>query len=273
MALKLIIVGCLAALIGTLFISQLSSKKQGREFRVNLSGAQVFLNKAPPAELGGGLEKAKSGGTAEFGARTRTEVDSRPRLTVPDLMAAMTQVLGTVPSYVPNLPFMTGLARVMLVQDPQAIRFEPMPANVLGYFTAADPGHPRIALSSRLQDLYLEGLPVEWIVPVLVHELDHMLAYMQRRYWGRKNLPLEEEAFASQYYYLYALRRKLGDGFVDARPGEEDEDAEVAAYKREMRRIRKAMLEGKLPQLVRELYAPKTAPGQAPAPESKESRR
>jgi queuine/archaeosine tRNA-ribosyltransferase len=32
----------------------------------------------------------------------------------------------------------------------------------------------------------------------------------------------------------------------------------VAAYKKDMKRIRQAMKEGKLPDLIRELYAPKT---------------
>jgi hypothetical protein len=266
MALKLLIVGCLAALIGAALLSQVSQKKGPREFRVNLSGSQVFLGKEKP-RLDTALESSKAGGRAEFGARTGTEVDARPRLGVPELVTAMSAVLATVPSYVPNLPFMTSLAQAMLANDPGAISFEPMAPDTLGYFIPSDPKRPRIALNSQLQDLYLRGLPIQYIVPVLVHELDHMLAYMQRRYWGRQNHPLEQEAFETEVFYWYAWTHRFGgggSGVVDTREDGDDADPEVAAYKKEMARIRKAMKAGKLPELIRDLYAPKTMRG-APA--------
>ncbi|MCX5794254.1 MAG: hypothetical protein NTY77_02005 [Elusimicrobia bacterium] len=262
MVLKVLIAGCLVALIGAALLSQSSPKKGSREFRVNLNSSQVFLGKEEP-RLDTALEQKKSGSRAEFGARTGAEVDARPRLTVPDLVTAMSAVVATVPSYVPNLPFMTSLAQAMLANDPGSISFEPMAPDTLGYFTSSDPKHPRIALNSQLQDLYLRGLPIQYIVPVMVHELDHMLAYMQRRYWGHKNHPLEQEAFVTEVFYWYAwTHRFAGGGVVDARDEPEDPDPEVAAYKKEMARIRKAMKEGRLPELIRELYAPKTMGGE-----------
>jgi|GEM_PF-4738279 len=266
MALKLLIAGCLAALLGAALLSQASLKKGPREFHASLNSTQVFLGQEKP-RLNTPLERSRSGGRAEFGSRTGTEVDARPPLTVPDLVTAMDAVLATVPSYVPNLPFMTSLAQAMLANDPGSIGFEPMAPDTLGVFTPVDPKRPRIALSSQLQELYLRGLPIQCIVPVLVHELDHMLAYMQRRYWGHKNLPLEQEAFATEVFYWYAWTHRFGGGgVVDARLDEDDQDAdpEVAAYKKEMKRIRKAMKDGKLPDLIRDLYAPKTM-GAAPS--------
>ena len=266
MVVKLLIVGCLAALIGVALLGKFAPKKGEREFHVNLSTEDVFLSKAKP-QLDTRLERSKSGGTAEFGARTGTEVDARPSLGVPELVTAMSAVLATVPSYVPNLPFMTSLAQAMLANDPGSISFEPMAPNTLGYFTSSDPKRPRIALNSQLQQLYLRGLPIQYIVPVLVHELDHMLAYMQRRYWGRPNHPLEQEAFTTEVFYWYAWTHRFGgggSGVVDTREEGDDADPEVAAYKKEMARIRKAMKEGKLPDLIRDLYAPKNM-GEAPS--------
>lgn len=264
MVLKVLIVGCLVALIGAAWLSQVAPGKGSQEFRANLKTGEVFLSKAKP-RLNTPLERSRSGGTAEFGSRTGTEVDARPRLTVPELVMAMSAVVATVPSYVPNLPFMISLAQTMLANDPGSIGFEPMAPDTLGVFTPTDPKHPRIALNSQLQDLYLRGLPIQYIVPVLVHELDHMLAYMQRRYWGHQNHPLEREAFTAEAFYWYAWTQRFGGGgVVDARKDEDDPDAdpEVAAYKKEMARIRKAMKEGKLPELIRELYAPKTMGGE-----------
>ncbi|MBI5240167.1 MAG: hypothetical protein HY926_06820 [Elusimicrobia bacterium] len=269
MVLKLLIAGCLTALIGAALLAQFGPKKSGREFRASLNGSQVFIGKEKP-QLDTALEQRRSGSRAEFGARTGTEVDPRAPLTVEDLVAAMSSVLAAVPGYVPNLPFMTSLAGAMLADDPGSIAFSPMPPDTLGRFSTMDPMHPRITLSSQLQQLHLRGLPIEYIVPVLVHELDHMLAYMQRRYWGRHNHPLEEEAFTMEEFYWYAWTRRFGGGgVVDAREDPEGEDAEVAAFKRDMKRIRKAMKEGRLPELIRELYAPKTMGGAPSGPKER----
>jgi hypothetical protein len=188
MVLKVLIAGCLAALIGVALVSQFGPQKGAQEFRANLKTGEVFLSKAKP-QLDTPLEHSRSGGTVEFGTHTGAEAVARPPLTVPDLVTAMSAVLAAVPSFVPNLPFMTSLAQAMLANDPGAIAFEPMAANTLGVFTPVDPKHPRIALNSHLQELYLRGLPIQFIVPVLVHELDHMLEYMQRPTGGTTTCP------------------------------------------------------------------------------------
>jgi hypothetical protein len=84
----------------------------------------------------------------------------------------MSAVPATVPSFVPDLPFMNSLAQAMLANDPGSISFEPMAANTLGEFNPGDPKHPHIALNSHLRELYLRGLPLDGPHPRALYAQD-----------------------------------------------------------------------------------------------------
>jgi hypothetical protein len=214
------------------------------------------------ALLAGGAEQLKSGGQAQADAVTAVyEKPSAPEgtgptgpaeLTAEILLRAMEQVIATVPKIVPGLPLLPGMARHFMARDPGMISFEPMPPNILGKFTTADPDKPRIVLNKDLQRLHAKGVPPELLADVLVHELDHMLAYLLGRAPRRTRQQNEISAFVAEGYYLTALRGSGKGAVVDAQPG----DPETEAYYEELKKVRRKLLAGELPQLIRDTYGP-----------------
>lgn len=179
-------------------------------------------------------------------------------LTVEALVRAMEAVIGTVPKFVPTLPVLPGLARQFMRNDPQGITFAPLEPHVLGHFTTADPDKPRIVLNSKLKDLHAKGVPAEALADVLVHELDHALAYFLGKARRRSRNQNEVHAFVAEGYYVTALAKSGKGGAVDAR----DDDPEKDAYYQELKKVRVKLLAGDLPALIRDTYGPEAGGSQ-----------
>lgn len=205
------------------------------------------LKKVSGDEFNAGARSAVKGGTL---------VDSRSELTISQLMTSMEGTLGGVPSYVPSLPFISSLARTMLENDPRSIRFASLPEGTLGQFRVSDPMKPEILLSSKLQEYYLKGVPATLIVPVLVHELDHLLAYILMATRKKPQTEIEERAFRAEGLYLFALRKKFGTSEEDAVDAShfDPEDADARRYADELKMIRQKLFRGELPDMIKQMY-------------------
>jgi hypothetical protein len=187
--------------------------------------------------------------------------DSRPppppkeeEFSIDLLIRAMKEGMAGVPEYVPNLPFMVSLARSMLAADPNSIRVAPMPQGTLGEFDWNDRNHLQIRLSPDLKRLHQKGVPARLLAPVLVHELDHMLGYLYRRkHPGETRHNAEQSAFRSQGLYVFGLSLR-GKGPDNETVEATDYDPEKKAYMDELRKLRKTMLSGELPQFIKERY-------------------
>lgn len=233
--------------------------------RAEESAYQALTRRGPVRESE--LDRLKKASANDFNAGSKSKVkggelvDSRNALTVPDLLGSMETTLGGVPSYVPSLPFISSLARTMIANDPQSIRFASLPEGTLGRFSASDPMKPQILLSSKLQQYYLNGVPVTLIVPVLVHELDHLLAYILLATRQKPKDEIEERAFRAEGLYLFALRKRLGSSEEDTVDAShfDPQDGDAHRYAEELKMIRQKLFRGELPDMIKQLY--RTGPG------------
>ena len=239
------------------------------------SAVVARLNKSTAAAeglfLNGSLEEDK----ARNDTGMQTMLDLRPKeqpkapgdieeLTVDVLVKALEAALASAPNAMPDLPLMPSLVHDFLRNDPAGIQFGPLPSNVWGMFSREDPEHLRITLNPKLQRLRRKGVPASALVVVLIHEVDHMLTYMLGRSSTLTRNENEYRAFRSEGLYLSAFFHHTDADAVDAR----DIDPEKKAYYDELKRIRRALFSGQLPQMINYTYGPDPEPASA-APQQK----
>jgi len=182
-------------------------------------------------------------------------VDNGRHFSLQELLTVMAISVQSVPSFVPTLPYASVLAQGLFSVTPDAIRVGALQDGALGTYNFHDDRHhPYIVLSEAVPRLYEKGVPLILLVPILAHEIDHFLAYLQKEMPVRSQNEIEERAFKTMALHLFASGDALDREAVKAE--REGADPEVQEYYRFLKRTRKAFWQGKLPQLVRELYGP-----------------
>jgi len=239
------------------------SQPRQQKFQERLSDAEAFVWRTAPfhndletkIKVKGERELDRLGfpGRRENPRDPNEFVDNGRHFSLDQLLAAMAVSVQSVPSFVPTLPYASVLAQGLFSVTPDAIRLGPLDEGTLGVYDYHDRLHPRITLSDAVPRLYEKGVPLVLLVPILIHEIDHFLAYLQKETQVRSPNEIEERAFKTMALHLFASGDALDREAVRA---ERDGDPEVQEYYRFLKRTRKAFWQGKLPQLVRELYGP-----------------
>ncbi len=255
-----------ALIIGGAYVATRDNGDAGiKQWQVTHKADQVIRKevlKSDEIPLDGEAERVQTAGRVEFAAAVDSRTPPRP-LTVENLVAEVDRVARTSPDYVPTIPLMGRLAQAMMKEDPTFITFGDLPSGVKGEFTYG-PGHaPKIVLSNDLKRLHDKGVPIATIAPVLAHELDHFFFYLTKDLMRAKTHDVEKEAMITTAAYLDVMKRggpggytakKKGDGdAVDGRKPEE-EDPEVAAYYKFLKKIRASLFGGQVDQLVKDHY-------------------